>query len=1179
MGNNWTLEQRTAIDIREKNILVSAAAGSGKTAVLVTRIINLIKDENIDIDKLLVVTFTNAAASEMRERIGNALEEELSKNKSPKLQKQLILLNRANITTIHSFCLGVIRNNFSKIDIDPKFRIGDETELSFLKDEVLEEVLEENYEKGEEDFLDLVEAYSNKSNDDGLKDVLMNIYYYAISSPFPRIWLNNINKDYKIGSDFTFSNSKWSKDYLNSIGIELKGYKEVIESNMELIKGIEEMIPYYKTLEVDLININRLIENADNSFESLVSISNSFTFDTIGRCKKGADEELRDRVKKSRDNIKKGVNGLIGDVKGMDNEEIKLQIETMSTYVQKLVQLTIEFIDRYEEKKRDRNIIDFNDIEHLSLLILGEYKDGIVVEKEAATKLKENFYEILVDEYQDTNNVQETIISLVSKKSNEEQNVFMVGDIKQSIYRFRQANPDIFNEKYNLYSKDINDKFVKILLNKNFRSRKEIIDGVNHIFKSIMSKEIGEIDYSLDEMLYLGANYENIIDTGLDNIGGIDIHLIDKNEEEESITSKEVKEARLIGNIIEGLVDSNFGVYDGNIKGLRKVAYRDIAILARSSLNIAPAILEELKKREIPAYFDGGSTFFQTLEIKLMCSYLKAIDNPYQDIPLVSILRSPMYKFTGEDLGKLRLKDKKAPFFKLLKNFKYEEKEIKGKIDFFLSEYNYFVRVSKIMPLDEFIYHLMTKTGYYGYLATLKGGLQRQANLRLLFQKAGDFKNNGGGIFRFVKLIDKINKSNTDFSSAKVIGELDNVVRIMSIHKSKGLEFPIVIVAGIGKKFNLLDASKSVLLHKDLGAGLNVINIKRKLSYPSLIKNSISKRIKIENLSEEMRILYVAFTRAKERLILTGVVNGREKTMEKWDSVIFKNEMMSKSSVLKSSSYLDWIGPCICRDDSIIKKYFYTPQDLEENEIKEDKIINSNLAILKSQIFEKLNYEYPYNLSSKIPSKLTVSEVKKIIQEEESEGKNILPQTIHKKPKFLEESSKLKGADRGTAYHSLMERLNFNIEDDKIKEEIDSIYAKGYLSLQGREVIEEDKIKLFLKSNLGKRLKKSDNIKREVEFIIEVNANSIYKELQEEIYKDEKILLQGVIDCFFYEGDNIILIDYKTDKCDLNGESILISRYREQLKFYKLAIEKMTNKKVTECYLYLFSINKEIKVE
>lgn len=1176
--NNWTEEQLTSINLRNKNILVSAAAGSGKTAVLVNRIIKLIKEDKIDIDKLLVVTFTNAAASEMRERIGNALEEEIENNAGADLQRQIILLNRSNIETIHSFCLSVIRNNFGSLDIDPDFRIGEETELSFIAEEAIEELFEECYEREDDEFLNLIESYSSKKNDDGLIDAVMSIYKYAISSPYPKVWLSSIKEDYKIDDDFNFSDSKWAKNIIESIQIELKGFKDNLLNSIDLIKDEVDFASYLDTLNLDLFNITSLYERSEESFQSLAEGIDKISFTNIGRCKKGADEVLKEKIKSGREAVKKGIGGIREDIGAMDPDTIKKEINTLYPRIGRLIDLTISYMDKFSNKKKERNLIDFNDIEHFCLEVLGENKDGRIIEKEAALKLKENFYEILVDEYQDTNNVQETIINLITKENFGAQNLFMVGDVKQSIYRFRQANPEIFLGKYKKYSLDSEEQFVKVLLNKNFRSRKEIIDGSNFIFKSIMSSEIGEIDYNDDEMLYLGADYRAEIDTGLVPIGGLELHLIDKKDQEE-FTQKEDIEAQLIANIIEKLIDSNFGVYDRNIKGLRRVSYRDIAVLSRSTVNMSAATLNEFKRRDIPAYSDGGSTFFQTMEIKIICSYLKAIDNPLNDIPLVSILRSPIYRFTSEDLGKIRLYLVKGPFYNALTKAK-EDMDLKDKISFFLDEFKYFKKLSRIMPLDEFIWHLITKTAFYGYVGTLPAGVQRQANLRLLFQKAVEFKKTNSSLFRFVSLIDKIVKNSSDLSSAKILGEMDNVVRIMSIHKSKGLEFPIVILAGLGKKFNLSDTSKSILLHKDLGIGTNIVDLDRRISYPSIIKSSLSRRIKTENLSEEMRILYVAFTRARERLILTGVVSDLDKCKEKWDNVIFKGSM-SKSSVMSANSYLDLIGPCMAHDMGLFEKKYHKALELEsESEKLSDNKIKFMLKDnIKKEIEDKLNYKYPYILSSKVPSKLSVSEIKNIMYREENDIKQVFPENLHKKPLFLQEESKLIGADRGTAYHAFLEKMNLKIKtEEEIKDEKDRVFKAGYITESQRDIIEIKKIKAFLDSSLGKRLASSDKTVREGDFMMQVPASDIYKELKDSAYKDENILVQGIIDCYFYEGQDIILIDYKTDKCDLHSKNILAERYKQQLNFYKMAIEKMTNKIVKEKYLYLFSIDEAVEV-
>ena len=925
----WTEEQLKAIETRRCNLLIAAAAGSGKTAVLVERIIRIITNEEspVDIDRLLVVTFTSAAASEMRERIASAITKALEKSPNSKnLQKQLTLLSRANITTMHSFCLDVIKNNFHIIDLDPAFRILDETEGMLLRSEVLEELFEDKYENDDKEFLDLVEAYSDSKSDDKLKDIVLDLYKFSMSGPWPQRWLRDKSEEFNIGTIEDLDKSSWMKVFIENLVIELQGLISMEEKALELCEETSGLEPYIDTFRDDITMLQMIYEHLGAGVVEIYNRLSSASFSKLKTVRKAnvSDENVQSRVKAIRDDVKKKINKLRDEIFSMTPDEMLHSVKSSYPYMKTLSNLVIEFQDKFSNAKKERGALDFNDLEHLCLKILTSENSGV------ADNFKEYFDEVLVDEYQDSNAVQEAIIDLVSRKYSDDPNVFMVGDVKQSIYRFRQAKPELFLEKYNTYSKE-QGKNVKIQLYKNFRSRDEVIKGVNYIFKEIMSRVVGELEYTDEEALNLGASYKDAEDDNYVVGGKIELNILDKSTEvEEEILIEEEEdlgainlEARIVANRIKELLSNKdgkvFKVLDKVTGEYRPVTYKDIVILLRATKNWSEVFLDELGAEGIPVYADTGSGYFESIEIRTIMSLLKVIDNPMQDIPLIAVLRSPIMSFSAEDLTNIRLVDKDKYFYENIISISNEEfdceKELIEKCNIFLERLNVWRKKSIYTPIDEFIWYLYTDTAYYGYVGAMPNGVLRQANLRILFQRAKQYEQTSfKGLFNFINFINKLRKSSGDMGSAKVLGENEDVVRIMSIHKSKGLEFPVVFVCGSGKQFNLMDLNNNILYHEELGFGPELVDLDKRVSYPTLPKEAIKQRIRLETLSEEVRILYVAFTRAKEKLIITGAVNGLEKWITKCcNAAALDRNIILPSEVLKGKSYLDWIGMAICK--------------------------------------------------------------------------------------------------------------------------------------------------------------------------------------------------------------------------------------------------------------------------
>lgn len=1249
----WTPEQLRAIYTRGSNLLVAAAAGAGKTAVLVERIIKKITDDKnpVDIDKLLVVTFTNAAASEMRERIGSAITAALDENPdSKRLQRQLTLLNKSSITTIHSFCLEVIRNNFHLIDLDPSFRIGDETECTLIKQETMEEMFEEKYDEEDRDgFLSLVESYSGSRDDSALQDMVLNLYEFSKSTPWPEKWLHEMAEVYNVDEKFDFGESPFAGIILKSIKIELMGILEQIQRAISIIKRSEGLDPYLMAFQNDAMRINGLINLCDNSFNSLYEGFSKLDFDKLPRCGKDVDKENQETVKKIRDGVKDKLNTIRDDIFLSDGESIKKEFQFLYPLMLCLSQLVIEFSNRFQNKKRDKGIIDFNDIEHFCLQILIN-EDG--TPSETALNLRERFDEILVDEYQDSNMVQEVMLRVISRCDSNEPNMFMVGDVKQSIYRFRQAKPELFLEKYNSYPNTEGSKDMKILLYKNFRSRKEVVDSVNYIFKQIMSQNIGELEYDSKEALNPGAEYKELEDPSALCGGSVELHLIEKRDSSQKFQAKEKAnpqgdssqffqtgededevqlqledeedvdavqiEARMVGNRISELMNppdgKRFMVFDKNIKSYRPLEYRDIVILMRATSNWAPVFMEELIAAEIPVYADTGTGYFNTTEVKTIMSLLQIIDNPLEDIPLLSVLRSPIGDFTEEELVEIRLADGEGYFYEALMKKSGEGDELGNRALDFINRLNAWRRKSLLMPIDGFIWYLYLETGYYAYASAMPGGVQRGANLRLLFERAKQYEETSyKGLFNFINFINKLKKSSNDLGSAKILGENENVVRIMSIHKSKGLEFPVTILSGCGKSFNMMDLNKSILLHHSLGFGPDYVDFKRRIAYPSITKQALKKKIKLENLSEEMRILYVAFTRAREKLIITGSVNDIKSTSGRWASALESRGLkLPEYEVYKAKNYLDWICPSLLRhkncedlrkitgyskdcDDSLIEdesiwkvKYWTREEVLSRDKSQKSQESSSNNSdenqgdssqvIHNSEYWQeiqrRLGWEYKYKMSSKLPTKLTVTELKRRFNEDlnDENSTQVFTPGIVKKPGFLQEEKVLTGAEKGTIMHLIMQHLDLSrvSSEEEIKEQIEKMILDDMLTEKQAKSARIDRLLGFFKSDLGQRMLKSTCIKREVPFFMELKSTEIYQNLPKDIYSGETILLQGIIDCCFEEKEGIILVDYKTDYVNNDNNSSIKEKYRTQLDYYTRALERMTDKKVCGKYIYLF---------
>ena len=1211
----WTNEQLQAIQEKDSNILVAAAAGSGKTAVLVERIIHKIIDEKMDIDKILVVTFTNAAASEMRERILEAIYKKLEENpENVHLQRQIILLNKASICTIHSFCLDVIHNHFYEIDLPSNFKIADTAEIDLLKQEVLDDLFEQKYTENDKDFIELLENYTNYRGDEALQELVLKIYKFIQSSPFPIKWLQEKLELLKIENK-DISQTIWGKLIIQAVEDDIQEsimQLETVKSKMALYP---EMTKFYQKICEDLIIIKDL-QNYNSWDELYIKLLN-FNFSKWPVDKK-VTNDLKEDSKEIRDKVKKHIKEKTAKLLSCPQEQAVKDLKIITPILEKLANLVTEFTKNFAEKKKEKNCIDFNDIEHFALKILLDENNNPT---EVAKKYKEKFEEIAIDEYQDSNLVQEAILTSISKGNN----IFMVGDVKQSIYKFRQARPELFLQKYDEYKnkeEKTQEDNLKIQLFRNFRSRQNILNITNLVFESIMSKELGDIHYNENEYLNYGANYPEPEE--IKNYAGIaELDIIDlkedesitafegeEDEEEQERVEDDVLEAKFVANKIQELLDSDYMVFDKK-QGYRKIRPKDIVILLRATSNLSPIYEKELSDLELPVFSDTSGTYLDTVEIQTILSVLKIIDNPLQDIPLVVVLRSSICNFTDNDLITIRLTDRNCNFYEaLIKTRIIFDGDLKDKIESFLEKLEKWKSISQYMPLDEFIWQIYLDTGYYQYVGLLPNGAMRQANLKTLFEKAKQYeKASFKGLFNFIQFIDKLKKQNGDLASAKLIGENEDVIRIMSIHKSKGLEFPVVFLCNSHKKFNMQDLNDNILLHQDIGFGPTIMDTTKKIKYSSIAKDAIKLKMKQETLSEEQRILYVALTRAKEKLYITGrskdftkYVQDKNKVLEMYES---ENIKLDAKLMKKANSYLDWImcvylfnqgRTIILKGESyklsdIITLNVSNKKDLLKTLAKEEVVEQIDLKekigqILKNKsdeenkkseqaLKELLEWKYDYIVDTTLPTKSSVTKIKQEKIKLEEILKGIESEEVEYKksytPKFMQEDKKISNAEKGTLVHLCIQRLDerkdYELKD--IQNMILNLVEKEIITKNEADAIDVNLIYQYTKSQLFEELRQAKEVHKEQPFYINIPAKDVVSEAEN---SKKNILVQGIIDLYYIDkNDNLVLIDFKTDYIsqEPNAKEKILDKYKVQLEIYKTALEQALGRKVNKTALCL----------
>ncbi|GHU41306.1 ATP-dependent helicase/nuclease subunit A [Clostridia bacterium] len=1313
----FTPQQRQVIELRNRNLLVSAAAGSGKTAVLVERILAKITEGEhpISIDKLLIVTFTHAAAAQMRERICAAIEQRLqAEPKNAHLKRQQALLPHAKITTIHSFCLFVIREFFYQIDLEPDFRMGEEGELKLLSESVMNQVLRDCYEEGTPAFVRLSESLATGKTDQPLAEEIFRLYRFAMSHPWPKEWLKDCLTPYRAKNLEEFSQLPLGRSFVEYLKIMTGEWERRMEYAHSLSQEADGPNGYEKILEEELAMLSEVAE-----CESIEGFSRGICAISFGRLPAltgyvgdpGKKQWVQDCRKKIKDSRKK----LLADFFFAEPEEMLAGLQQNQEMVAMLLTVCRRFLDAFAEKKREKNLLDFNDLEHFALDILVE-KEGETFTNEtsasetaasesvvsetvakrkpsaAARQLQKVYEEIMIDEYQDSNYVQEMILTAVSgegewadegevqgeslalnegekkvtPKREKRYNRFMVGDVKQSIYRFRMARPELFMEKYETYT-DEDNKTQKINLHQNFRSRPEVLRTVNDIFFRIMGRDLGGVEYDTDSALYAGREFpggileenvrgtleensrevleENPPETLEENVRGTleensrevleenspetleefprqnlfdtEILVLDRDAFAEVSDQEQDQEAAVIAVKILQLLKTQT-VTDSDSGLLRPMEYKDVVILQRSVAAAGVRLIQVLGEYGIPAVATTGTGYFSALEVSTILHFLRIIDNPRQDIPMAAVLASPIYGITGEEMAKLRIAHRKVPFYQAV--FSYgedgEDLHLRKKINDFIAQVSRFREQVSDTPIHELVFGILEETGYFNYVLALPGGSVRAANLEMLLEKAIAYESTSyKGLFHFVRYIDQLQKYEVDFGEAEE-GVSPDCVRIMTIHKSKGLEFPVVFVAGLGKQWNRADERERVVLHPRLGLGIDLTDPVLRRKIPSLSRRILARQTQTENMGEELRVLYVALTRAKEKLILVGSLKKAESVISSYETMPFdpKGHMMYWDRLSTPNAY-GWILPALLnvekrkgreselppsKTDSLAEvtggKYLIQricPDYLSREVCKEGLM----QELSKQELLYRLNvpepeqvkrveailsFTYPYEQDIEMKAKLTVSELKRRSAElwfqEEATGGYLYQEEVPLPyiPAFLEgEQEENLYVLRGNAMHRVLECLDFSMDFTNAKDQLLGMKQEGRLSESLYGLVSLKALQGFLSNPLAKRMQKaaqSGLLYREKPFVMGKAGEEVFREMG----GGTMVLIQGIIDAFFEEEGELVLVDYKTDSGKTTEE--LIGRYRIQMELYQEALERATGKKVKERILYSFGLQEEIRL-
>ena len=1266
MGMKFTEDQQRVIDLRNCNILVSAAAGSGKTAVLVERIVELVSGSGcdsaraVDIDRLLIVTFTNAAAAQMRERITKALSDRVeAEPDNEHIKKQLMLIHNAKIMTIHSFCLYLIKNHFNDIGLDPDFRTADEGEIRLLKQEVLSELLEEQFALGRQEFTDCVEYFAYDGREKRLEELIERLYTFSGSYPFPEKWLRQHRMDYHVETFEELVKTEWFAGMMQEISALLQECKEqekaalkvceepdgpyfyavALEQDQELIAGLEqELASVVQTAsepEQSVASAEMDSSVAKDAFEALAARVQGISYARMAAKKDDSvSAEKRELVKAMRERVKSLLGTLSEKYFASGPKQWLAECRQADAALCELVDLALLFGERLTEKKREKNLLDFEDMEHLALqILLKEEENGQMVPSDTALEYREQFVEILIDEYQDSNLVQEFLLQSISGEDDGRFNRFMVGDVKQSIYKFRLARPELFLEKFATYQKE-DGNCVRVDLKQNFRSRHEVTDCVNDLFLQLMHRELGGVEYDADAALYPAAQFpeadgeaadarEKDVALGGEEKQGSAVPVSTACEAsiarspyepelciaaisgEKGEDPKEL-EAKMIAGKIREIV-GKLPVRDSESGQLRPARYQDIVILLRTTSGWDETFKKILEENAIPVFVTSKTGYFAATEVQTVLNFLRVLNNPLQEIPLFGVLKSVLFGFSDAQLATLRALDEtgKRCLYDCVKLAAGEGESGEGSVGYgsgsngadaslrekccsFLSFLNRYREYAVYLPIHKLMEQFLEETGYLYTVSALPGGVQRRINVEMLLTRAESFeKTSYSGLFHFIRYMEQLEKYDIDYGETGASDENADVVRIMSIHKSKGLEFPVCFVSGLSKRFNRQDSAAPVLMDMDLGLAIDWVDPTARIRHTTLKKNVLARKLNADSMGEELRVLYVALTRAEEKLILTGTCKEDKLPQEDATQGAYG---YSALRLQEASSYYDLVLPAwqsvgrrlqICTQEELLQAElvraslgYNSRQKLFEEAGKEPEA--AELALC-----ERLQKPYAHENLAGLFVKTTVSELKKEgMQEEAAEGLELFPEeeVVPYLPQFVREQEEtVSGTTRGSAYHRLLEIFPFERQETwtaaKIRTVIEECKADRRLSEEYAAAINVYKIRAFLQTPLAARMAKaarSNRLHREQPFVLGLSANRLNTDFPE----DETVLIQGIIDVYLEEEDGIVLADYKTDL--VKDPKELILRYRVQLDYYEEALVRLTGKCVKEKLIYSFGLEQEI---
>lgn len=1182
MDRQWTTQQKNAIFATDGSVLVSAAAGSGKTAVLVERVINLItRSENpIDVDRMLIVTFTRAAAAEMRERISKAINKLLENDPyNPNLLKQKQLLYTASISTIDSFCSDIVREYFHSLGVSRDFRIADEGELDVLRKTALDNAFNTFYSSDSDEFIALLDAFSSKTGDVNLREAVLKICTFLSTQPFSEKWLDDMLSNY---AENSVAESIWGKIIIEYSKTTVHHAINLTQNSLKILENDEKLHKSFAPkIEDDLVFLENLLKKLySDSWNDICSTALSFTAARLTPPKGYKDNPLKVAVAANRDEVKSAIKSVQLYFNNSE-EEIVSEMRELQGLVSTMFDLVREYLREFYELKSKKNILSFSDIELLTVKLLAEPLGNSYQKTSVAFEISNRYDAVIVDEFQDVNDVQDLIFKCVSK---EENNIFVVGDVKQSIYGFRQAKPQIFIDRKDSYEKydEKNPAYpATIILDKNFRSRKEVCDTVNFIFSNLMTKQSAQMDYTKDEMLNVGASYPDSDDCDFE------ISLIEKSVFED-YDSAEI-EARFIAKKIRAMMNSGFVVKDGDTQ--RKATYGDFAVILRSTKNTAQTYVKTLIDNGIPAFSENKENSFEAKEVKIILNLLRVIDNPALDIPLLSVMCSPIYGFTPDELSQIRADDRYSNLYSAVKNYSSKNDKTKE----FITQLEQLKNYSYTCSVDELIGKIYDTTAIGAITAAVKGGESPMRNLDLLRIYARSFESNGyKTLSDFISYIDKLVENGTQLPAASDNSDSLNSVRVLSIHASKGLEFPVCFLADTAKQFNKTDLKSDVLI--DSVAGLGIKKRDGICRYNTLPRLAVEIEIAQNEIAEELRVLYVAMTRAKEKLIAVGSKKNAEKYLSNLYSKIVFGNVIEPFTVVRSSGISDWLLLCALVHPSLnnLRKrinpsaepvthtktspWHFEVIDKEEyifgktdNTPQQSKEIYENVT--RNDVFDyaellKTNLSFKYKNADimNLPQKVSASQI--------SHSDSDYFEKVLTKPSFLNKETSA-AVDRGTAHHKFLQYCNFLNAKESINSEIERLKNIGLLSEKQTDLIDREKMKNLLDSELVNRIIKSPTVYREEQFSAKLKSSQIFDECENSV-TDAEIIVQGAVDVAFEENGNLVIVDYKTDR--VKDISKLTELYRKQLEIYKLAMEQSTEMTVSECVICSVHLGEYIKL-